>query len=72
MWALPSFLEKHHLPFQGPSLSASHVLGLAALVVHLSESRSALPDVHVALPAPEFFSSLLPFGTAETSLFCLK
>uniref|UniRef100_A0A8C7AXA8 FA complementation group A n=1 Tax=Neovison vison TaxID=452646 RepID=A0A8C7AXA8_NEOVI len=60
------------LRHQGPSLSASHVLGLAALVVHLSESRSALPDVHVALPAPEFFSSLLPFGTAETSLFCLK
>ncbi|XP_047566032.1 Fanconi anemia group A protein isoform X6 [Lutra lutra] len=67
------------LRHQGPSLSASHVLGLAALVVHLSESRSALPDVHVALPAPaeslpvpEFFSSLLPFGTVETSLFCLK
>ncbi|XP_045843425.1 Fanconi anemia group A protein isoform X3 [Meles meles] len=67
------------LRHQGPSLSASHVLGLAALVVHLSESRSALPDVHVALPAPaeslpvpEFLSSLLPLGTAETSLFCLK
>ncbi|XP_021561324.2 Fanconi anemia group A protein isoform X1 [Neomonachus schauinslandi] len=67
------------LRHQGPSLSASHVLGLAALVVHLGESRSALPEVHVGFPAPakslpipEFFSSLLTFGTAETSLFCLK
>ncbi|XP_034880443.1 Fanconi anemia group A protein isoform X3 [Mirounga leonina] len=67
------------LRHQGPSLSASHVLGLAALVVHLGESRSALPEVHLGFPAPakslpipEFFSSLLTFGTAETSLFCLK
>lgn len=78
-WALPSFLQKHSLPFQGPSLSASHVLGLAALVVHLAESRSVLPEVRVGLPAPaeglsvaEFFSSLLTFRTSETSLFCLK
>ncbi|KAF3817535.1 hypothetical protein GH733_012822 [Mirounga leonina] len=78
-WAPPSLLENHCLPFQGPSLSASHVLGLAALVVHLGESRSALPEVHLGFPAPakslpipEFFSSLLTFGTAETSLFCLK
>uniref|UniRef100_A0ABI7VQA3 FA complementation group A n=1 Tax=Felis catus TaxID=9685 RepID=A0ABI7VQA3_FELCA len=67
------------LRHQGPSLSASHVLGLAALVVHLAESRSVLPEVHVGLPAPaeglsvaEFFSSLLTFRTSETSLFCLK
>ncbi|XP_027472901.1 Fanconi anemia group A protein isoform X4 [Zalophus californianus] len=67
------------LRHQGPSLSTSHVLGLAALVVHLGESRSALPEVRVGFPAPakslpipEFFSSLLTFGTAETSLFCLK
>nr|XP_025716109.1 Fanconi anemia group A protein isoform X2 [Callorhinus ursinus] len=67
------------LRHQGPSLSTSHVLGLAALVVHLGESRSVLPEVRVGFPAPakslpipEFFSSLLTFGTAETSLFCLK
>ncbi|XP_047702216.1 Fanconi anemia group A protein isoform X1 [Prionailurus viverrinus] len=67
------------LRHQGPSLSASHVLGLAALVVHLAESRSVLPEVRVGLPAPaeglsvaEFFSSLLTFRTSETSLFCLK
>ncbi|XP_019268432.2 Fanconi anemia group A protein isoform X7 [Panthera pardus] len=67
------------LRHQGPSLSASHVLGLAALVVHLAQSRSVLPEVPVGLPAPaeglsvaEFFSSLLTFRTSETSLFCLK
>ncbi|XP_058565562.1 Fanconi anemia group A protein isoform X3 [Neofelis nebulosa] len=67
------------LRHQGPSLSASHVLGLAALVVHLAQSRSVLPEVPVGLPAPaeglsvaEFFSSLLTFSTSETSLFCLK
>ncbi|XP_030154860.1 Fanconi anemia group A protein isoform X3 [Lynx canadensis] len=67
------------LRHQGPSLSASHVLGLAALVVHLAESGSVLPEVRVGLPAPaeglsvaEFFSSLLTFRTSETSLFCLK
>ena len=72
-------LEKHRLPFQGPSLTASHVLGLAALVVHLGECRSALPDVLAAppgpaerLPAAEFLGRLLPFAAAETSLFCLK
>ncbi|XP_045628773.1 Fanconi anemia group A protein isoform X6 [Ursus americanus] len=79
--ALPVLLTRlcQLLRHQGPSLSASHVLGLAALVVHLGESRSVLPAVHVSspaparsLPIPEFFSSLLTFGTAETLLFCLK
>ncbi|XP_029782166.1 Fanconi anemia group A protein [Suricata suricatta] len=67
------------LRHQGPSLSASHVLGLAALAVHLAESGSAHPVVCVGLPAPaegltvaEFFSSLLTFRTSETLLFCLK
>lgn len=67
------------VPFQGPSLSASHVLGLAALAVHLGESRSALPEVHMGPPVParglsipEFFSSLLTCRSKESSLFCLK
>ncbi|XP_041627095.1 Fanconi anemia group A protein isoform X4 [Vulpes lagopus] len=67
------------LRHQGPSLSASHVLGLAALVIHLGERRPAVPEVHVAspapvksLPLPEFLSSLLTLRTAEASLFCLK
>uniref|UniRef100_A0A8C0TPL6 FA complementation group A n=1 Tax=Canis lupus familiaris TaxID=9615 RepID=A0A8C0TPL6_CANLF len=67
------------LRHQGPGLSASHVLGLAALVIHLGECRPAVPEVHVAspapvksLPLPEFLSSLLTLRTAEASLFCLK
>ncbi|XP_072587395.1 Fanconi anemia group A protein isoform X4 [Vulpes vulpes] len=67
------------LRHQGPSLSACHVLGLAALVIHLGERRPAVPEVHVAspapvksLPLPEFLSSLLTLRTAEASLFCLK
>ncbi|XP_070119293.1 Fanconi anemia group A protein isoform X6 [Equus przewalskii] len=78
---LPAVLTRlcqllHH---QGPSLSASHVLGLAALAVHLGESRSVLPEVHVGPPAPardlsipEFFNSLLTCRTAESSCLCLK
>ncbi|XP_046539282.1 Fanconi anemia group A protein isoform X4 [Equus quagga] len=78
---LPAVLTRlcqllHH---QGPSLSASHVLGLAALAVHLGESRSVLPEVHVGPPAPardlsipEFFNSLLTCRTAESSRLCLK
>uniref|UniRef100_H0WQV8 FA complementation group A n=1 Tax=Otolemur garnettii TaxID=30611 RepID=H0WQV8_OTOGA len=65
------------LRLQGPSLSASHVLGLAALAVHLGESRSVLPEVDVgppagALPIPDFVNSLLTCCTRESSLLCLK
>ncbi|XP_070244613.1 Fanconi anemia group A protein isoform X2 [Bos mutus] len=78
---LPAMLTRlcqllHH---QGPSLSASHVLGLAALAVHLGESRSELPKVHVGppapargLPIPEFIDSLLPCTAQQASALCLK
>ncbi|XP_070626573.1 Fanconi anemia group A protein isoform X2 [Bos indicus] len=78
---LPAVLTRlcqllHH---QGPSLSASHVLGLAALAVHLGESRSELPKVHVGppapargLPIPEFIDSLLPCTAQQASALCLK
>lgn len=66
-------------PAQGPSLSASHVLGLAALAVHLGEAGPALLDVHAGPPAParrlsipDFFSSLLTCGTKASTLFCLR
>nr|XP_008533875.1 PREDICTED: Fanconi anemia group A protein isoform X6 [Equus przewalskii] len=72
-------LEQQEQKVRGPSLSASHVLGLAALAVHLGESRSVLPEVHVGPPAPardlsipEFFNSLLTCRTAESSCLCLK
>ncbi|XP_053411746.1 Fanconi anemia group A protein isoform X2 [Nycticebus coucang] len=65
------------LRLQGPSLSASHMLGLAALAVHLGESRSMLPEVDVgplarALPVPDLVNSLLTCRTQESSLICLK
>ncbi|XP_072871778.1 Fanconi anemia group A protein isoform X7 [Chlorocebus sabaeus] len=78
---LPAVLTRlcqllHH---QGPSLSAPHVLGLAALAVHLGESRSALPEVDVGPPAPDaglpvpaLFDSLLTCRTRDSLLFCLK
>ncbi|XP_077842946.1 Fanconi anemia group A protein isoform X12 [Macaca mulatta] len=78
---LPAVLTRlcqllHH---QGPSLSAPHVLGLAALAVHLGESRSALPEVDVGpsatdagLPVPALFDSLLTCRTRDSLLFCLK
>ncbi|XP_052583283.1 Fanconi anemia group A protein isoform X1 [Peromyscus californicus insignis] len=66
----------HH---QGPSLSVPHVLGLAALAVHLGESKSILPEVDPGVLAsagslcvPEFLNSLLTFRTRESLLFCMK
>ncbi|XP_015984418.2 Fanconi anemia group A protein isoform X1 [Rousettus aegyptiacus] len=78
---LPAMLARLRqlLRHQGPSLSASHVLGLAALAVHLGEAGPALPDVHAGPPAParrlsipDFFSSLLTCGTKASTLFCLR
>ncbi|XP_040109570.1 Fanconi anemia group A protein isoform X1 [Oryx dammah] len=78
---LPAVLTRlcQLLRHQGPSLSASHVLGLAALAVHLGESRSVLPKVHVGppapargLPIPEFIDSLLPCVAQQASALCLK
>ncbi|XP_028736731.1 Fanconi anemia group A protein [Peromyscus leucopus] len=66
----------HH---QGPSLSTPHVLGLAALAVHLGESKSILPEVDPgviasagSLGVPEFLNSLLTCHTRESLLFCMK
>ncbi|KAM4833874.1 Fanconi anemia group A protein isoform 2-T2 [Thomomys bottae] len=67
------------LRHQCPKLSAQHVLGLAALAVHLGEAKSTLPKVDVGppapqsgLPIPEFLDSLLTCCTWESLLFCLK
>eukprot|EP00074_Homo_sapiens_P069181 XP_011521247.1 Fanconi anemia group A protein isoform X2 [Homo sapiens] len=78
---LPAVLTRlcQLLRHQGPSLSAPHVLGLAALAVHLGESRSALPEVDVGppapgagLPVPALFDSLLTCRTRDSLFFCLK
>ncbi|NWV85289.1 FANCA protein, partial [Dasyornis broadbenti] len=68
---------------QGPSLSAAHILGLAAFVVHLSESRALIPGVEanfgVSQPVPgnalsvsEYWSSLLLCRTEESFAFCVR
>ncbi|XP_063103921.1 Fanconi anemia group A protein isoform X9 [Cavia porcellus] len=78
---LPAVLARfcQLLRHQGPSLSAPHVLGLAALAVHLGETRATLPEVdpHPAvathsLPVPEFLNDLLSCHAGESALFCLK
>ncbi|NXY62735.1 FANCA protein, partial [Callaeas wilsoni] len=68
---------------QGPSLSAAHILGLAAFVIHLSECRALIPGVEanfgVSQPVPgkalsvsEYWSSLLLCRTEESFAFCLR
>ncbi|NXU09640.1 FANCA protein, partial [Pardalotus punctatus] len=68
---------------QGPSLSAAHILGLAAFVIHLSESRALIPGVEAnfgvsqaapgkALSVSEYWSSLLVCRTEESFAFCLR
>ncbi|NXC60938.1 FANCA protein, partial [Aleadryas rufinucha] len=82
---LPALLGRlcqliHH---QGPSLSAAHILGLAAFVIHLSECRALIPGVKanfgVSQPVPgkalsvsEYWSSLLVCRTQESFAFCLR
>ncbi|XP_054426243.1 Fanconi anemia group A protein [Pteronotus mesoamericanus] len=78
---LPAVLARLRqlLCHQGPGLRASHVLGLAALAVHLGESQSVLLEVPGGPPAParglsipEFFDSLLTCASKDALLFCLK
>nr|XP_023413784.1 Fanconi anemia group A protein isoform X1 [Loxodonta africana] len=64
---------------QGSCLSASHLVGLAALSVHLSESGPTLPHVDLGPPAsaqglsmPAFLDGLLPCRTGESLLFCVR
>ncbi|XP_042636658.1 Fanconi anemia group A protein [Orycteropus afer afer] len=64
---------------QGPRLSAPHVLGLAALAIHLSECELVLPraDLGPAASAQDlsvaaFLDSLLPCRTGESLLFCVR
>uniref|UniRef100_A0ABK0LRP5 FA complementation group A n=1 Tax=Rattus norvegicus TaxID=10116 RepID=A0ABK0LRP5_RAT len=78
---LPAVLTRlcQLLRHQGPNLSAPHVLGLAALAVHLGECRSTLPEVDPGVLAPpsslcvpDFLNSLLTCHTRDSLLFCMK
>ncbi|KFO08485.1 Fanconi anemia group A protein, partial [Balearica regulorum gibbericeps] len=68
---------------QGPSLSDAHILGLAAFVIHLSESRALIPEVEVnfgiSQPIPEkilsiseYWNCLLACRTEESLAFCMR
>ncbi|NXA35078.1 FANCA protein, partial [Eudromia elegans] len=68
---------------QGPSLSDTHILGLAAFVIHLSEHRSLIPEVEAdlgisqavpekILSITEYWNFLLVCRTEDTLSFCLR
>ncbi|NWI25170.1 FANCA protein, partial [Sula dactylatra] len=68
---------------QGPSLNDAHILGLAAFVIHLSESRALLPEVEasfgISQPVPakvlsvsEYWNCLLACRTEESFAFCMR
>ncbi|XP_026712844.1 Fanconi anemia group A protein [Athene cunicularia] len=68
---------------QGPSLNDAHVLGLAAFVIHLSESKALIPEVEAsfgisqavpekALSVSEYWNRLLVCRTEESLAFCAR
>ncbi|KFO93362.1 Fanconi anemia group A protein, partial [Buceros rhinoceros silvestris] len=68
---------------QGPALRDTHILGLAAFVIHLSESRALIPPVEANLgisqPVPdrvfsvsEYWNRLLVCRTRESFTFCMR
>ncbi|NXI34061.1 FANCA protein, partial [Galbula dea] len=68
---------------QGPSLNDTHILGLAAFVIHLSESKALIPAVEanfgLSQPAPEqalsisdYWNHLLVCRTKESFAFCMR
>ncbi|NXS43262.1 FANCA protein, partial [Balaeniceps rex] len=68
---------------QGPSLNDAHILGLAAFVIHLSESRALIPEVEasfvISQPVPEkvlsiseYWNCLLVCRTEESFAFCMR
>ncbi|XP_053934652.1 Fanconi anemia group A protein isoform X1 [Cuculus canorus] len=68
---------------QGPSLDDAHILGLAAFVIHLSESRTLIPEVEAnfgisqlvpekVLSVSEYWNCLLVHRTEESFAFCMR
>ncbi|POI34842.1 hypothetical protein CIB84_001407 [Bambusicola thoracicus] len=67
----------------GPSLNDAHILGLAAFMIHLCESRSLIPEIEAdfgisqpvsekVLSISEFWSCLLVCRTEESLSFCTR
>ncbi|NXX96839.1 FANCA protein, partial [Centropus bengalensis] len=68
---------------QGPSLEDAHILGLAAFVIHLSESKALIPEVEAnfgiaqllpekVLSVSEYWNRLLVCRTEESFAFCMR
>ncbi|NXR05609.1 FANCA protein, partial [Semnornis frantzii] len=68
---------------QGLSLNDAHILGLAAFVIHLGESRALIPAVEArlgisqaapeqALSILEYWNCLLVCRTQESFVFCMR
>uniref|UniRef100_A0A8C8VK70 FA complementation group A n=1 Tax=Pelusios castaneus TaxID=367368 RepID=A0A8C8VK70_9SAUR len=68
---------------QGPSLNDAHVLGLAAFMIHLNESKSLIPEVDIgsqdpqftsakSLSVPEYWNHLLVCRTGASLAFCMR
>ncbi|XP_023965905.3 Fanconi anemia group A protein isoform X1 [Chrysemys picta bellii] len=65
---------------QGPSLNDAHVLGLAAFMIHLNESKSLIPEVNIGskvaaakgLSVAEYWNHLLVCRTGESLVFCMR
>nr|XP_048673020.1 Fanconi anemia group A protein isoform X2 [Caretta caretta] len=65
---------------QGPSLNDAHVLGLAAFMIHLNESKSLIPEVNIGskvasakgLSVTEYWNHLLVCRTGESLAFCMR
>ncbi|XP_038610562.1 Fanconi anemia group A protein [Tachyglossus aculeatus] len=61
---------------QGPSLSDAHVLGLAALAVHLNESKTFFPEVDTSfaehLSVAEYWEHLLTCRAGLSLSFCMR
>lgn len=60
-------------------MSAAHVLGLAAFVVHLDASQAQCPKVQLCPPllpgpvsVPEALTTALPCTTQTNMLFCVR
>ncbi|EMP41936.1 Fanconi anemia group A protein [Chelonia mydas] len=64
----------------GPSLNDAHVLGLAAFMIHLNESKSLIPEVNIGskvasakgLSVTEYWNHLLVCRTGESLAFCMR
>uniref|UniRef100_A0A8C3SR33 FA complementation group A n=1 Tax=Chelydra serpentina TaxID=8475 RepID=A0A8C3SR33_CHESE len=79
---LPALLTRLYqlIYHQGPSLNDAHVLGLAAFMIHLNESKSLIPQMNIGskvasakgFSVTEYWNHLLVCRTGEALAFCMR